>query len=155
MKVLFLLALLALTSCASELHTSRTPTWFKFQGPNLTECGPAYGAMVVERFTGQITTRQDARAFDRYGVNWFRAWSLGTIKRYLESQGVKVNAVLNRLPIGREVMIVYVDGNHFLMLERNTEGTVMVYDSLLGVYVRPNSAVSTRLSGKVALVVSE
>ena len=153
MKILFLTIVLTLAGCASELHSSGTPPWFKFQGTNLTECGPTYGAMVVERFTGRVTTRHEARAFDRQGVNWFRAWSLGTIRRYLDSQDVGVKTVRKRLPVGREVMVVYVDGNHFLMIERHTPYSVLVYDSLAGRYTQLNAEITTRLSGDVALVI--
>ena len=150
MKHLILVGAILFTSCETA---PQTPTWFERQGVNVTECGPAVGAMAVERFTGNVTTRQQARAFDRRGVNWFRAWSLSTIKRYVGSAGVKVVSVRNRLPVQGEVMVVYVDGNHFVMVERATPNTVLVHDSLSGIYYKTNAAMKVRLSGSVALVI--
>lgn len=150
MKHLILVAALAFTGCVSA---QQAPSWYESQGFIATECGPAVGAMVVERFTKQVTTRHHARAFDRRGVNLLRMWSLSTIKRYAASNGVPVKAVRTRLPVQGEVMIVYVDGNHFVMVERKTSNTVLVHDSMSGIYTRSNAAMQVRLSGNVALLV--
>ena len=153
MKALLLAATLLFT--ASYASAAPLPSWYEDQGFTGTECGPAVGAMVVERMTGHVTTRHQSRAFDRRGINWFRVWDIQTIKRYLDSEGVQSSFVNKRLPKPGEFNVYFVNGNHFVIATYGGEGHVKVYDPMGGAYTRFNNTFAGNMSGKVMLKVGK
>ena len=131
------------------------PTWFESQGWTTTEGAPAIGAMIVEYTTGHVTTRHQARMFDRKGTNWRGMWDIHTIKRYIASEGVKSSLVRKRLPKPGEFNVYFVNGNHFVIATYGGEGHVNVYDPMGGAYTRFNNTFKGNMSGRVMLKVGK
>lgn len=149
MVKLLLVALLALplTSCAGDGTTP--PPYYQTQGENLTECGPAVGAMAVT-WAGGTADRFSARKYSTYP----RWWAIGTLRGYIMAQGVRAVWADGKtiVPMGK-LGVYHVNGNHFVVVQNNGNN-VTVSDPLRGVYTTSASGLLGIVSYKYYIEVS-
>ena len=101
-----LLLMLFLTSCASQ------QSWYRYQGFNFTECGPAVSAGAMS-FIGVDTSAAEARSYNRSRT----FWRLVDIYDHLESRGAdpEWRLIESYRPGNSEELSIFYTGIHFVI----------------------------------------
>lgn len=133
-KVYSVLLALVLTACASQQQAKHIEPNYVGQGFNVTECGPASAAMLVN-FVGGKSSIAEARRITRpHGL-----WTLDDIESHLTNKNIpfKVLAgfgVAESLADGGAIAALTNIGiaNHFVVAYELRNGLVRVADPLFG-----------------------
>ena len=114
-------AFFLLTACVADKD------WYRFQGVNVTECGPAVAAAGAS-FTGRDKSVAEARSFDESRT----FWRLRDIYEYLLSVGVSVTwqrtSGIDWAELSGDRLGVFYTGSHFVIYQDGRS-----YDPLFGI----------------------
>ena len=133
-KVCSVLLVMFLTACASQQQAKKVEPNYVGQGFNITECGPAAAAMLVN-FAGGHSSVADARKLTKQqGL-----WMLDDIEQHLTNKRIPYQvetgfSVAESLVDGGAIAALINIGiaNHFVVAYELRNGLVRVADPLFG-----------------------
>lgn len=133
-KVYSVLLALVLTACASQQQAKQIEPNYVGQGFNITECGPASAAMLVNFSGGQSSVTEARKITRQYGL-----WTLDDIEQHLVNKGIPYQvesgfSVAESLAEGGAVAALTNIGiaHHFVVAYELRNGLVRVADPLFG-----------------------
>lgn len=132
-KVYSVLLALVLTACASQQQAKQLEPSYVGQGFNVTECGPASAAMLVNFAGGKSSVAEARKITKQHGL-----WTLDDIEQHLNHKGIPYQveagfSVAESLADGGAVAVLMggVIG-HFVVAYELRGGLVRVADPLFG-----------------------
>ena len=136
--LLFAIAIISITStvlygCASQQQAKQAEPSYVGQGFNVTECGPASAAMLVNFAGGKSSVREARRLTKAAGL-----WTLDDVESHLVNKGIQ-HKVLAGFSIAEALqeggaIAVLMGGlvGHFVVAYELRNGLVRVADPLFG-----------------------
>lgn len=137
--LLFAIAIISITAlygCASQQQAKQAEPSYVGQGFNITECGPASAAMLVNFAGGQSSIPEARKLTKQQGL-----WTLDDIEQHLANKGIPFKVLS-----GFSAAEVLADGgaiaaltnigiaNHFVVAYELRGGLVRVADPLFGMH---------------------
>jgi len=105
------------------LASCSTADFYRYQGLNATECGPAVACMVAELNGKPCKSVSDARQTNKR----VKYWDFADIKTYLNSRGIEAHNGTGEITIYK--VRYFYKWAHFVVVVNN-----VVYDTAFGVY---------------------
>jgi len=115
MKIIMFMLLLTLIGCSNG--------FYRYQGLNATECGPAVACMVAELNGKQCKSVSNARQTNKR----VKYWDFADIKAYLNSRGIEAHNGMDEITIYK--VRYFYKWAHFIVVVNNE-----VYDPAFGIY---------------------
>lgn len=133
-KICTVLLALSLSACASQQQAKKLEPSYVGQGFNVTECGPASAAMLVNFSGGQSSVSEARNLTKQRGL-----WTLDDIEQHLVNKGIPYQvesgfSVAESLAKGGAVAALTNIGiaHHFVVAYELRHGLVRVADPLFG-----------------------